>query len=298
MPAGIARGVGMSLERRPRDWNRSYEAIVVPTAWRQGPAYSRHLARPRIQLLVEVPLDNTLIFVHGAFMSPAPTAPVESAPPHGRQSPAPKPSRAAALLHFIRVLIDTGRDHLAAVRSQPGPEQAQILARRFGTFNLSLIVVRILRGLRLAAALEQRVIANTQGIDAPPCVRAAASAPRRSGVPRKQKQPEDAGDDALLARAPTDREIAEMVRGRAIGAVLVDICADLGIGVGHPLWHDLQSFIIDHDGPVEKALMRGFQRFNDARLAVEQGLVPDGILYSYPEQIPGTTGPPLLLAAA
>ncbi len=171
-------------------------------------------------------------------MSHAPTAPVESAPPHGRESPVAvpaKPSRAAALLRFIRVLIDAGRDHLAAVRSQPAPDQAQHLARRFGSFNLTLIVARILRGLRLAAALEQRVIANTQGIDAPPCVRAAASAPRPSGVPRKQKRSDDADDDAtLLARAPTDREIAEMVRGRAIGAVLVDICADLGIGVGHP----------------------------------------------------------------
>jgi len=210
-----------------------------------------------------------------------------------------KPSRAAALLHFIRVLIDAGREHLAAVRSQPAPEQAQVLARRFGTFNLTLIVVRILRGLRLAAALEQRVIANTPRIDAPPRVRAAASAPRPSGAPRQRKRPEDADDAAaLLARAPTDREIAEMVRGRKIGAVLADICADLGIGVGHPLWREVEFLIVYYEGPVEKALKRGFRRHNDARLAVEQGLVPDGIFYSIPEQIPDTTGPPPLLAAA
>ena len=234
-------------------------------------------------------------------MSNAPTAPVESAPPHGREPPVAvpaKPSRAAALLHFIRVLIDAGRERLAAIRSQPEPDETRSLACAFGTFNATLIVARILRGLRIAAALQVRVAAAAPRIDAPPRVRAAASAPRPSGAPRKQKRSEDADDAALLACAPTDRDIADMVRGRAIGAVLADICADLGIGVGHPLWRDVQSFIIDHEGPVEKALKRGFERFLAARLAMEQGRVPDGMLYSVPEQIPDTTGPPPRLAAA
>jgi len=38
------------------------------------------------------------------------------------------------------------------------------------------------------------------------------------------------------------------VRRRPIGAVIADICRDLGILPSHPLWRDVQLAIIKHGG--------------------------------------------------
>ena len=45
-------------------------------------------------------------------------------------------------------------------------------------------------------------------------------------------RPTDPTEDPRLARLPTEEEIAEEVRRRPIGAVIVDICCDLGIAPG------------------------------------------------------------------
>ena len=50
--------------------------------------------------------------------------------------------------------------------------------------------------------------------------------------------------DPHLARLPTPAEIAAEVRRRPIGAVLADICRDLGIMPSDPLWRELQRAII------------------------------------------------------
>jgi hypothetical protein len=208
-----------------------------------------------------------------------------------------KPSRSAALLQIVRSLIDIGRQRLAAIRSQPGPEETHAIGRAFGTFNVALIVARILRGLRIAAALEVRVVAAAPDLDTPPRARAtsATSAPRS----RPKAKRSDAQDDAaLLARLPTDREIAEMVRRRPIGVVLVDICHDLGIGIDHPLWQELKWVIIDHHGTPEPVMARTFQRLNDVRREIEHGLPPDFVFNCESQQIHDTTGPPPLSLAA
>ena len=208
-----------------------------------------------------------------------------------------KPSRSAALLQIVRTLIDIGRQRLAAIRSQPGPEETHALGCAFGTFNVALIVARILRGLRIAAALEDRVIAAAPSLDTPPRARAtsAPTAPR----PRPNPIRPDARDDAaLLASVPTDQEIAEMIRRRPIGAVLVDICADLGIGIDHPLWQELRWIIIDHHGTPEPVMQRTFQRLNDARREIENPLPTDFDPHSESQQICDTTGPPPRALAA
>ena len=208
-----------------------------------------------------------------------------------------KPSRSAALLQIVRTLIDIGRQRLAAIRSQPGPEETHALGCAFGTFNVALIVARILRGLRIAAALEDRVIAAAPSLDTPPRAR-ATSAPTAPRPRPKPKRPDARDDAALLASVPTDQEIAEMIRRRSIGAVLVDICADLGIGIDHPLWQELNWVIIDHHGQPEPVMARTFQRIFDARREIENGLAPDFILHSESQQICDTTGPPPLSLAA
>jgi hypothetical protein len=207
-----------------------------------------------------------------------------------------EPSRSATLLQIVRTLIDIGRQRLASIRSQPGPEETHAIGCAFGTFNVALIVARILRGLRIAAALEDRVIATAPGLDTPPRARAtsAPSAPR----PRPKTKRSDADDDALLDRMPTDQEIVEMIRRRPIGAVLVDICADLGIGIDHPLWQELRWIIIDHRGTPEPMMQRTFQRLNAARLETEKFYAPDFVFHTESQQIHDTTGPPPLLLAA
>jgi hypothetical protein len=47
---------------------------------------------------------------------------------------------------------------------------------------------------------------------------------------------------------PTPEQIAAEVRRRPIGAVIADICRDLGIMPNHPLWRELREVIIRHGG--------------------------------------------------
>ena len=196
-----------------------------------------------------------------------------------------KPSRSTILLHIIRTLIHVGRQRLAAVRSQPGPEETQDIACAFGTFNVALIIARILRGLRITAALENRVIAAAPSLDAP--LPARTTSPTRTRPMPKRPNPRTT---TPLAHLPTDREIAEMVRRRPIGAVLIEICHDLGIGTDHPLWHELQSVIIEHDGQIVPTMKQTIQRIYDAHQEIAKGLVPD--FQINPRQTHDTTGPP------
>jgi hypothetical protein len=59
-------------------------------------------------------------------------------------------------------------------------------------------------------------------------------------------------------------EIAAEVRRRPIGAVIADICRDLGIMPKHPLWRELRLVIIRHGGSLAKLVKdicdRAFER--------------------------------------
>ncbi|HME25048.1 MAG TPA: hypothetical protein VKI44_27600 [Acetobacteraceae bacterium] len=63
---------------------------------------------------------------------------------------------------------------------------------------------------------------------------------------------------------PTPEQIAAEVRRRPIGAVIADICRDLGIMPSHPLWQELHVVIIRYGGSVANLvkgiLARAFQR--------------------------------------
>ena len=48
--------------------------------------------------------------------------------------------------------------------------------------------------------------------------------------------------------ATADEEIAAEVRRRPVGAVIADICRDLGIVPSNPLWRELSLAIIDNGG--------------------------------------------------
>jgi hypothetical protein len=143
------------------------------------------------------------------------------------------PSRIGRVLGVLRKLIDYGR-HLATVVQQraaaPGFSR---FARSFGTADLAVILARITAGLHRAATLESRLCQRAaRGRDLTPAsIRLPAPhRPRPSPqVAPPDHQPADPAVAPRLARLPTEEEIAAEVRRRPVGAVIVDICRDLGI---------------------------------------------------------------------
>ena len=148
------------------------------------------------------------------------------------ETPAPttEPSRSGRLLTLVRKLINFGRELVATVR-ECTTAQPVFAKARFGTTDLALIFTRIAHGLLLANALEARVLRSAAHLDAGPRRGKVRSAPRAPAAPRAA-EPVDAG----LAHLPTAEQIAAEVRRRPIGAVIADICRDLGILPSHPLW--------------------------------------------------------------
>ncbi len=163
------------------------------------------------------------------------------------------------LLGLVRRLIDYGNTLLATLRQQPSPEALFDISRCFGTLDAALIIARIIRGLRLAAALQDRLVRNSHRLDKPRASVAASRPPRRSGpaCPRPAPHPADAAD---LAALPTPEEIAAKIRRRPIGAVLADICSDLGITANHPLWRDLHQAVMRHGGSCLRMIRDLFHR--------------------------------------
>jgi hypothetical protein len=144
-----------------------------------------------------------------------------------------KPSRAGRLLGLVRQLIDYGRQLATTLRINPP---------RFSASDIALILARITRGLLRAEALEARVIRDTARLDADPAPPRAPS--HRGSPPARAADTARSPEDCL----PTPEQIAAEVRRRPIGAVIADICRDLGIMPSHPLWPELQHLIIRYGG--------------------------------------------------
>jgi hypothetical protein len=184
-------------------------------------------------------------------MTDAPTAATPDTPPDPNPAGADKESRVGRLLALVRKLIDYGRE-LAATFQERDPVTR---ARHFGTSDIAAILARITQGLHRARTLEERLIRNAARLDAPPAPHAAS--PRQSPPARAATaQPKDtvSTPHALVPGLdpgmclPTPEQIAAEVRRRPIGAVIADICRDLGIMPNHPLWRELSEVIIRHGG--------------------------------------------------
>ncbi len=202
------------------------------------------------------------------FMNAEPHAaePAESAGPQDQGT-----TRRGRLLGLVRRILDYGRDLVATLQRQNAPAPAADVARRFGTFNLALIIARISRGLALAARLESRLERT------PPTrisVESARSCPPRPRSPRPPT-PSPAEDDAALLRAlPSAEEISARVRNRPIGAVIVDICRDLGIDASHELWPDIRDAIIQFGGNLSRMLAIWISRIPDLLAGLQALAVP------------------------
>jgi hypothetical protein len=208
------------------------------------------------------------------------------------ETPAPttEPSRSGRLLTLVRKLINFGRELVATVRERATTEP-RFAKGRFGTTDLALIFARIARGLLLAHALEARVLQCAAHLDAGPRRGKARSAPRAPAAPRAAELA-----DAGLAHLPTPEQIAAEVRRRPIGAVIADICRDLGIRPGdhdRAFWDELSLAIIRHGGSlarlVKDLLDQAFPLPSHAASAVSPAaLRPPALRFEAPD----STGPP------
>jgi hypothetical protein len=165
----------------------------------------------------------------------------------------------ARLLGLVRRLIGYGRKLAGTLRNNPAALEPDEIQHKFGTADMKLILRRITRGILLAAALQAKLIAR---LEHPERAAAASSepapdAPLRLRPKRPARRKPDtwrtaAADMALLARLPSAEEIAERMRYRPIGAVILDIFRDLGIlpGGSDGIWHEASLDIIASGGDV------------------------------------------------
>jgi len=138
----------------------------------------------------------------------------------------PVPARIGQVLGILRTLITYGTNLAEALNqhaSQPHLFPCfSFVATIFASRDIALILGRIKRGLLRAAALEERLhrrAAHGRGLQPRALRPPAARRPRTSR----------SAQDSHLPVLPTLEQIAAQDRRRPIGAVLVDICLDLGI---------------------------------------------------------------------
>jgi hypothetical protein len=207
--------------------------------------------------------------------------------------PNPAPSRTGGLLGLVRKLIDYGRELAATLREHGLGPQPAVTARPFGTTDLALILARIARGLLRADALEARLLRDAPLLDAPrqprPCQSPPATA-KPHATRQRPSAPRADDDAALLASPPTPEQIDAEISRRPIGAVLADICRDLGILPSHPLWRELHLTIIRERGNVARLAMDTIHRV--LRLARERWSASLEPAEPASSLAPDCTGPP------
>ena len=229
-------------------------------------------------------------------MNAAPTtAALPNAPdPDTDQDTTQVPLRTSMVLVLLGKLIGYGKE-LARSLKQGAPAQFVLtVAMHFGTRDLALILRRISRGIRLATALQTdlvnwpmrgylRLASETKR---PPCTAPATKSPPRPPLPD----------------LPTEAEIAEAIRTRRIGALVVQICSDFGIGWEHPLFHEIADVVAEFGGDLAGMVNvckdpAGFWR-NDPPEA-EPATEPVAALPPSPQPAAAfTTGPPPTSLAA
>ena len=185
-------------------------------------------------------------------------------PQSDRQAAGATP-RITGLLGLIRRLIDYGTK-LATVLRQPaaGPNAPAAVRIAFGTGNIALILASITSGLHRAAALEARLMRRAaSGKD-------LGSSPARAPTPRQPRAAQATtarsatqAEDPILARLPPPKDILADIRRRPIGAVIGDICNELGIMPGQidrALWDELVLAMAQYGGSLARFTRTMFQR--------------------------------------
>ena len=159
------------------------------------------------------------------------------------------PTRTGRLLSLVRKLIDYGKELAASLSQYSETTDLTPVVRAFGTRDIARILARIACGLLRAQALEDKVLHNGPRLDTDqrPIPQPAAST-RSPAAPRPRGDRQQLGPDLAPLFLPTPEQIAAKVRCQPIGAVIGDICRDLGICPNHPLWREIQELIREHRG--------------------------------------------------
>ncbi len=185
-------------------------------------------------------------------MFDAATAPVAAVQP---DPPRAVPPRIGQVLGLLRTLIAYGKNLADTLRQHAADPHLlpcfAFVATTFGTGDLALILARITRGLLRAAALEAMLSRRAaRGRDLKPTAIRLPS-PRKPRAAKPAAPPARPAEAPSHARLPTPEEIAAKDRRRPIGAVLVDICLDLGIVPGqmdYATWDELRRDLIEYGG--------------------------------------------------
>jgi hypothetical protein len=159
---------------------------------------------------------------------------------------APRPSRAGRFRSLLRKLIDYGEELVRSVQQRAAAGTLISIALHFGTLDAAVILARIARGLRLANALEARLLIRPVRLDARPAP--AGLAPVRAPPAGAERTARRAVKRPALPDVPTAEEIAAALRHRPAAAVIADICRDLGIVPAHPLWGEVMAVLSEHGG--------------------------------------------------
>jgi hypothetical protein len=192
-------------------------------------------------------------------MSAVAQPPAQTTDPDPLRATAPLPTAIGRVLSLVRKLIDYGRQLAGTVQHRATAPGFALFARPFGTADLTVIFARIADGLRRAVALEARLCqraARGQDLAPTPVREPAVRGPRvtQQITPQDaqpEPQPANHTEDPRLAHLPTAEEIAAEVRRRPVGAVIADICRDLGIAPGQldrAFWGELSHAIIVYGG--------------------------------------------------
>ena len=220
----------------------------------------------------------------------AQTNPPDPNPDQPAAAGAPAPAPTSRLLTLLHALIDYGKQ-LADTLQQRIPATNLIeIVRPFGTLDIAHILARITQGLLRAAALEARLINSPARPPAAPAAQTAPSRRQSRAAPSADRTARAA--DPRLASLPTPDEIAAEVRSRPVGAVIADICRDLGIIPSHPLWRELTLAIIANGGNLAALVMDTTKRLC-IWLTNPLGIMyPAGSAPYPPSAIAPGTGPP------
>ena len=209
------------------------------------------------------------------------------------------PSGIARILNMLRWIIACGQEFASIVQQRAATPRLAAMTRRFRTTDLAVILARITRGLLLAGSLEARLAQRAGGgRDVTPSpTRTPSPRPRPTGTPaRPRAAPHTNIIDLPLDRLPTAEEIATEFRRRPIGAVIVDICRDLGIMPGDMTgsqWEEFVLTIATFGGNLSVILFKGedkWHRTHPAGNAATRAF-PEPAFYA-PAIAPIGTGPP------
>jgi len=166
------------------------------------------------------------------------------------------PPRIRQVLGVVRMLIAYGKNLAETLENHASQPQElpcfRFIASIFASRDIAQILARIRRGLLRAAAFEDRLRDRAAtGRD----IRPLRTRPRSERKPRTARS---TLPPAFDPRFPSIEQIANQVRRRSIGAVLVDICLDLGIIPGQmdpASWNELGQDLAQYGGDLSNLLV-------------------------------------------